>query len=423
MGGLPPDLAALLAPMSQDDMAAQIGAMVSSQYGPEQAALQAESQRVAGQASGLSNRTSSLYQGLGQLMQPIAGNVEQTYQTAAESQSRFGQGFSAGLEMLANQQGGQDAAFLQQQGAPQGQIDQTVQMGAGAPDVLNATGGYLPASTLNREGAAMTAYAQTLPAVAARAGQQEISQINVAASQAQAEISSRMQALAAQLPGLEAKAAQDLWAQELQKAKMAWEIIESNRKYSLDVIATKLMAKQFDATVSNQEWDNLAGIGINPMSGEPLPQEPPSGTGKLSPSGSKSAGMWVDVYGNPILDASGNTIPYKSGAGKGSPAATKRRDEMLESLRDTLKDQAAAMVVWNQLGGEKYRNRGKTPPWKQAYGRLLAQNKTVISDLAKRYKVSQARIRQMIREALLANDWKPPAKKGRKPIKPPKFGW
>ena len=422
-GGLPPDLAALLAPMSQEDMTAQIGAMVSSQYGPEQAALQAESARMAGQASGLSNQTSSLYQGLGQLMQPIAGNIEQTYQTAAESQSRFGQGFSVGLEMLANQQGGQDASFLAQQGAPQGQIDQTVQMGAGAPDVLNATGGYLPASTLNREGAAMTAYAQTLPAVAARAGQLEIASINNAAAQAQAEISSRMQALAAQLPGMRAKAAQDIWAQELEKAKMAWQVIESNRNYSLQVKAIELSAKQFGADVSNQEWDNLANIGINPMTGQPLPQEPPSGTGKLSPSGSKSAGIWVDVYGSPILDATGNTIPYKSGAGKGNKELVKARDAALDDLRGTFADQAEAMIVWNTLGGQKYRNRTKTPPWKQAYGRLLAQNKTLISDLAKRYKVSQARIRQMIREALLANDWKPPQNPTLGAVKPPKFGW
>ena len=421
-GGLPPELAALLAPMSQEDMDAQIGAMVSSQYGPEQAALQAEASRLSGQTSAQSRGVSSLYQGLGQMLQPIAGNIQQTYQTAAQSQGAFGKGFSAGLEMLANQQGGQDAAFLQQQGAPQGQIEGVQNVGQGAGDVLYGLGGYLPATTLNREGAAMTSYAQTLPAVAARAGQQEIARINEEAGAAQAEISSRMQALAAQLPGMRAEAAQQLWAQELEKAKTAWSIIESNRNYSLQVQAMKLSAKQFGADVSNQEWDNLIAAGYNPMTGGQMPQEPPSGTGKLSPSGSKSAGIWVDVYGNAILGSDGNTIPYKSGTGKKTAS---KRPALLEDMG------ADVLRVWDKIQPEKgtkvtsgYYDPGTKqfvqpgtligggPPltYRAAYEKLYSSLRTKYGTAPGRwrYGIKDKRVRRLIREYLIAQGLKLP---------------
>src|SRR3990170_770031 len=421
--GLPPELAALLAPMSQEDMSAQIGSMVSSQVGPEQAMLQAEAQRLAGQTSAQSNQVSGLYQGLGQMLQPIAGSIEQTYQTAAQSQGAFGKGFSAGLEMLANQQGGQDAAFLQQQGAPQGQIEGVQNVGQGAGDVLYGLGGYLPATTLNREGAAMTSYAQTLPAVAARAGQQEIARINEEAGAAQAEISSRMQALAAQLPGMRAEAAQQLWAQELEKAKTAWSIIESNRKYQLDVQAMKLSAKIAGSDVSNQEWDNLLAAGYNPMTGEAMPVEPPSGTGKVNVAASEQAGIWMDSYGNAMLDANGNVRPWK--AKKPTKAASKR-PAYLEEIGKGI--DSAYKTVFSQINrggttasGEPNLNAPPgsadtapsgptTPTYAQAYKAIYAYLHTTYGTGPGKWKhgVKDRVIRRRIREYLAGLSIYPP---------------
>jgi hypothetical protein len=103
---------------------------------------------------------------------PIAGQVQGGYQQAADFQKTLGQAFSAGFRDAVNGTASQANALLAQQGSPQ----QVTSAGVPGGDVLFGTGGFIPASTLSREGAAFGAAAAMLPATFMGQGQQMIGQ-------------------------------------------------------------------------------------------------------------------------------------------------------------------------------------------------------------------------------------------------------
>ncbi len=149
---------------------------------------------------------------LAELLRGIGPSTQATYQAAARDQSAFGKGFSDGLRMAAERSAGDTNAFLAKQGAPAGQM---VPTGEGSPaqaasDVLYGLGGYIPASTLGREGAAFTAAANQLPATAAgqgarqAAGELEKGRLDVR------DIGFELAKLEAQRPGMVQAALQQL---------------------------------------------------------------------------------------------------------------------------------------------------------------------------------------------------------------------
>lgn len=99
----------------------------------------------------------------------IPGAISSAYSTAAQNQSLFGQGFSDAA-LVANQASAGDVnAVLTDIGAPAGQIIGPGQ-GAAARDVSYGLGGWLPANTLNQQGAAFSsAAAMQVPAYLADA--------------------------------------------------------------------------------------------------------------------------------------------------------------------------------------------------------------------------------------------------------------
>jgi cell wall-associated NlpC family hydrolase len=136
-----------------------------------QAASDAQSQANQKNIQGLTG-------GLASILQGIAPGVEQTYNDASARQAAFAKGFSDHLQSTLNQNATGTQSFLQNiVGAPQAQQDQVQSQVAppGASDTLYGLRGYIPASTLNEEGAAYTANAKMLPADAQAQGLQQIS--------------------------------------------------------------------------------------------------------------------------------------------------------------------------------------------------------------------------------------------------------
>lgn len=211
--------AALLPQQQAIDLAQQ---EYMAQAAAQQAAIQSYSQQAATQLEGIGPR------------------VQGVYQDAAGAQAGFAKGFSDGLRQLAEQQAAEQAAILERQGAPAAQIAQVQGLSgdAGSGDVLYGLGGYLPAASLGREGAAWASAASMLPQQALAQGQEGLRAAQWEAAQQGKQFRAQLADLAAQAPGIYQQTMQQLLGNEREK----W--------------AARLAAQQFQADVGQQQWEN-----------------------------------------------------------------------------------------------------------------------------------------------------------------------
>ncbi len=170
------------------------------------------------------------------LLKGIGPQVQQGYQQAAGAQSAFAKGFSIGFQQEMGKSAGDANALLAQQGSPQ----QVASQGTAGADVLYGLGGFIPASTLNREGAAFGAAASMLPATQAGLGQQSIYQARQESAERQRALSDKLLEVEAQRPGLLQKAKAEIWernqARQAAKAKAA----QDERDFRLKLRAQNL---------------------------------------------------------------------------------------------------------------------------------------------------------------------------------------
>lgn len=138
--------------------------------------IQAQANNQAQAAQGFGTALANIYG-------DIAPTVQSAYNNAANQTASYANGFSTGLQLLGQQQGQQSADALAAQGAPEAQQQAVQNVGAGASDALYGAGGYLPASSLQREGAAFTAAAAMAPTYAGRQGQQDATRLRMEALQ------------------------------------------------------------------------------------------------------------------------------------------------------------------------------------------------------------------------------------------------
>jgi hypothetical protein len=152
-----------------DPLLAQAQALVAAAYDPAKASLEAQRQQALAEAAARQQAIQGFAQAGAEQVAPIGGQVQAGYQDAAGRTATYSKGFSVGMQLA--QQGSADEinAFLAKNGSPQGQM---VQGNTGAADVLYGTTGFIPASGLEREGAAFGAAARQLPATMLGRGQQ-----------------------------------------------------------------------------------------------------------------------------------------------------------------------------------------------------------------------------------------------------------
>ena len=102
------------------------------------------------------------------LMQGIAPRVTANYANAANADAGYAKGLSGPVQQQIQQQADQQNAFLQKMGTPSGGLEHPADVGGTAYGLE----GYIPATTLQREGAAFGSAAQMLPGDELAKGQQ-----------------------------------------------------------------------------------------------------------------------------------------------------------------------------------------------------------------------------------------------------------
>jgi cell wall-associated NlpC family hydrolase len=105
------------------------------------------------------------------LEQGIAPRVQDTYTNAANADAGYARGLGSNVQADINQRSDANNAFLAKMGTPAAGLHQAADVGGTAYGLQ----GYIPASTLQREGAAFGSAAEMLPADTLRQGQQQAS--------------------------------------------------------------------------------------------------------------------------------------------------------------------------------------------------------------------------------------------------------
>jgi hypothetical protein len=156
-------------PAKPDPLLAQAQALVAAAFDPAKTSLEAQRQQALAEAAARQQAIQGFAQAGAEQVAPIGGQVQAGYQDAAARTAQYSKGFSIGQQMAQTQSAEDINAFLAKNGSPQGQM---VNPNNGAPDVLYGTTGFIPASGLEREGAAFGAAARMLPATMLGRGQQ-----------------------------------------------------------------------------------------------------------------------------------------------------------------------------------------------------------------------------------------------------------
>jgi len=142
---------------------------------------QINKQRADAQASSAASMKNmqGLYGALAEISKGVAPQVAGIYKDAAGTEGALGKGFADAQAAIQSGEASDMSSFLKVAGIPQASVDSVLQKagGSGATDVLYGLGGAIPATALNREGAAFSAAAAQLPATAAGLGMENIHQM------------------------------------------------------------------------------------------------------------------------------------------------------------------------------------------------------------------------------------------------------
>lgn len=199
----------------------------------DQQAATADQQSQA-HGSAIQGFSSSLADILGSIQPQVQG----AYDDASGRTATFAKGYSDGLQLKLKGAGDQTNQFLTNVvGAPAGQLtspDTATAIG----DSVYGAGGYIPASTLAREGAAYSAAAGMLPAYARLKGQQDYTSNLFAGRDEQTGFANQIAALTGQEP----KLINDIYAQlaDLQVKNKAQDTNDQIARANLGLSAARL---------------------------------------------------------------------------------------------------------------------------------------------------------------------------------------
>jgi hypothetical protein len=181
-----------------DPLLAQAQALVAAAYNPAAASLEAQRQAAIAEAAARQQGIQGFSQAAAEQVAPIGGQVQAGYQDAAARTAQYGKGFSIGMQLAQQNSANDINSFLAKNGSPTGQ---QVQGNNGAADVLYGSTGFIPASGLEREGAAFGAAASMLPATMLGRGQQLQYESQQAAQKTDKEFLADLQAIEDKRPG------------------------------------------------------------------------------------------------------------------------------------------------------------------------------------------------------------------------------
>lgn len=290
-----------------DPMVAQAIGQARTSILPQVQSVAAERAAAATRAEQEQASTEQAFKALSGILKGISPTVGNAYRTAGIDQAMFAKGFTDGLAHLQSQAGAQTSERLGA-GTPQAQAAGAAVGGTGAQNALYALGGYIPASTLNREGAAFQAAAAQLPGTAAGQGLQQVQALAAKQALTDAGFDAREAGLMARIPGLaqtaldhlrSAKATQDYRAAGLAQGdrrideniahdKALEKAAEESRVALAKYEAGRLTISQFNAETSR------INAKLSAAKAEAARQP------KYNASISRSLGFRADQYGNPM---------------------------------------------------------------------------------------------------------------------------
>lgn len=213
--------------LALDQEAAQAQARGAADVG----AIQGSTKALAGTLSGVAPATSA------------------AYDSAAHSDAEFARGFADQLTQALGGANDQAQKILAQNGGGVQSADVAKYAGgSGAHDLVYGSG-YIPATTLEREGAGFTAAAARLPATAALTGQQEVAQRLGQKEQELQGIANQKAQLEASIPSLKNKYVSQLVQTDLQNRKLQFDVNKWKSDYALRAGQLKLNAARADAEV------------------------------------------------------------------------------------------------------------------------------------------------------------------------------
>lgn len=139
-------------------------------------AVNQERQRAAESNQRTAQNMTGFYSALAGMLKGIGPATASTYANATSQEAAIGKGFSDAQAAIQSGEATDMTSFLTKIGAPQEQVKQVLDKvgGPGASDVVYGLGAAIPATALNREGAAFTAAADMLPATGAKMGMENL---------------------------------------------------------------------------------------------------------------------------------------------------------------------------------------------------------------------------------------------------------
>lgn len=291
--------------------AALIQQMIAAAQLPQMQAIQNAQAASIMAARNSAASSQGYYKALAGILQGIGPETRAGYQAAAADDSAFGKGFANGLTMVQDQAGGQTNDALGVAGAPAAQTAQATGAlgGSGATDALYALGGYIPATTMSREGAAFGATADRLPATAAGQGAEAIQGIGQQQRLDQQGFAKNYADLAAQVPGLSLQIGQQLATQH--NADRTFRLNEAKAN-AADVYRTSMLQLQYIAQTgmdpvthkltpkAQLEWDKtMNNIKVANERVGIAQQNADSNSSRATTAADKARGYTVDAQGIP----------------------------------------------------------------------------------------------------------------------------
>jgi hypothetical protein len=197
--------------LSEQQQLARARQFAETALAPTLAMLEEQQAEAERQTQQRSRDTQGYAQASAAMLAPIGPQVQQGYADAGQRTANFSKGYSVGMQMVQQQAANESNRLLAQNNAPAGQMQQVT---ADAADVLYGTTGVIPATSLEREGAAFGSAAAQLPATAIERGRISLQDLHRQAEEGDREFAAALREVEAKRPGIVQEALADLRQQQ-----------------------------------------------------------------------------------------------------------------------------------------------------------------------------------------------------------------
>jgi len=287
-------------------------------------------------------------------MQSAAPAVSDLYSGAANATAGYARGLGDVAQQPVDQQVASNNAFLQKMGTPTAGLETAAPIG----DINYGLHGYIPASTLQREGAAWGSAAQLAPQNVLNQGQQ-IAGATLANDPTLTELQGQLAKIAATEPQVYQSLLENYQNQAYKQAELG----QGQQRINISEQSLQVRQAYEQASLGMQ----AAGLRLRSQK-QSFDIQQAIAQGQMPDSAlSGKYGYIVDAHGNPILNARGRKIPVvRAGRGKGGlPGAG-------GGLADKLGLSPNEYHEWMGKAGKGARQVwADGNPWRIALGRML----------------------------------------------------